>query len=59
MIQNAHAQVGHADLIGIGKAEGQTDVHLLLVLDDLVIFPAGISGGLLHFRQYAFKSFIH
>ena len=59
VVEDAHAQVRHADLIGIGKAEGQTQVHLALVLDDLIVFAAGIPGGLLHPGKDAFQRFIH
>ncbi len=59
VIQDAHAQVGHADLVGIREAEGQAQLNLLLVLDDLVILAAGVAGGLLHPRQDPFQSFIH
>ena len=59
VIQDAHAEVRHAYLIGVRKAEREPDVDLRLVLDYLIIFAAGVARGLLHARQYAFKSFVH
>ena len=58
-IQDLHAQIRHADLIGVREAEGQAELHLVLVFDDLVILAAGIARWLLHARQDAFQSFIH
>ena len=47
-IENAHAQVGHADLVGVGEAEGDAGVHVLFILDNRVILAAHVAGGLLH-----------
>ena len=59
VVEDAHAEVRHTDLVGIGEAEGEADIHLLLVLEDLVIFPARIARGLLHPGQDAFQAFVH
>ena len=58
-VQDAHAQIGHADLVGVRKAEGDAGIHLRLVLQHGVIFAAYIACGLLHAGQDAFQSFIH
>ena len=58
-VQDPHAQIGHADLVGVGEAEGDAGVHLRLVLQHGVIFAAHVAGGLLHPRQDAFQSLIH
>ena len=47
-IQDAHAQVGHADLISIRKAERHPCVHAPAVLDLRIIFPSRIPRGLLY-----------
>ena len=53
-VEDAEAQVGHTDLVGVWEAEGEAGIHLALVLHDRVIFPAGIPRGLLHPGQDAF-----
>ena len=58
-VEDAHTEVRHADLIGIGKAEGDARIDLALVLHHGVEFPADVARGLLHARQDAFKFFIH
>ena len=58
-VQDPHAQVGHADLVGVREAEGDPGVHRRLVLHHRVIFAAHIAGRLLHPRQDAFQLFIH
>ena len=58
-VENAHAQIGHADLIGVGEAEGDAGVHLVFVFQNGVIFAAHIAGGLLYAGQDAFQSFVH
>ena len=47
-IENAHAQVGHADFVGVGEAEGDAGVHIFFIFDDRVILAAYVAGGLLH-----------
>ena len=58
-VEDTHSQIGHPDLVGIGKAEGDTGIHLRLVLLHGVVFAAHIAGGLLHPWQDAFQSLIH
>ena len=58
-VQDAHTDVGHPDLISIREAEGHAQVHFRFVLDDLIVFPAGVPCGFLHPWQDAFQSFIH
>ena len=47
-VENTHAQVGHADLIGVGETKGHTGIHLRLVLHHRVILAARIAGRLLY-----------
>ena len=54
-VENAHAQIGHTDFVGVREAERHPDVHLGLVLDDLIVFTAHIAGRLLHRWQNAFQ----
>ena len=58
-VQDAVAQVGHADLICIGKAEGKTEVHLPRVLPHLVVFSPHVPGRLLDPGQDALQSLVH
>ena len=58
-VENAHAEVGHADLVGIGKTERNAGIDPCLVLHHGVIFTADIARRFLHARQNAFKLFIH
>ena len=58
-IKDPHAQIGHADLVGIRKAKGNAGIHLRLILDDCVIFAAHITGGLLHAGQDPLQLLIH
>ena len=45
-VQKPHAEVGHPDLVGIGKAERKPRLHAGFVLDDLPVFAARISARL-------------
>ena len=45
-VKQAHAQIGHTDLIGVGEAEGKTRLHLGFIFDHLSVFSAGIASGL-------------
>ena len=58
-VEDAHAKVGHADLIGVREAEGEAAVHLSLVLLDGLIFAAHIAAGLLDPGQDFFQFMIH
>ena len=58
-VEDAHTQIGHTDLVGIGETEGDAGVDLGLVLQNGVIFAAHVAGGLLHPGQDAFQSFVH
>ena len=59
IVKDAHAEIGHADLVNVGKAQRHTQRDMLFVLDDLVIFPAGVARRLLYPRQDAFQSCVH
>ena len=58
-VQNAHAQVGHTDLIGIREAEGIAHLNGLPVLHYRIIFAARVAGGFLHPWEDAFQASIH
>ena len=45
MVEDADAQIGHADLIGIGEGEGEPRLDRGLILDDLPILTARITAG--------------
>ena len=45
MIEDAHAEIGHTDLIGIGESKGKARLDGGLVLDNLTEFSAGITSG--------------
>lgn len=53
-IENPYPQIGHTDLIGVGKTEGKADIHLVLILLHRVVFAAHIAAGLLHVQQNLF-----
>ena len=55
VIEDAGAQVGHADLVHVGEAEGEAKVRLVLHLH--VVFAADIPGGLLHPIEEPVESF--
>ena len=59
VVEDAHAEVRHADFVSVGETEGHTQFDLLLVLDDLIILAARVARRLLNFGQNAFQSFIH
>ena len=50
-VKNAHTQVGHTQLIGIGEAIRNAHVYFLQGLDHLVVFTANVACRLLHGRQ--------
>ena len=58
-VENAHAQIGHTDLIGVRKAERIAHIHGAPVLHHRVVFPAGIAGGLLDPGKDMFQRSIH
>ena len=58
-VEDAHAQVGHTDLIGVGEAQGVAHIHLTAGLHHPVVLPACVPGGLLHPREDVFQSSIH
>ena len=58
-VEDAEAQVAHPDLIGVGEAEGEAEVHLVFVFHHRVVLAAGVAGGLLNAGQDAFQSLIH
>ena len=45
-VENAHTQIGHADLVGVGEAEGNADIYLFFVFHYRVDLIADITGGL-------------
>lgn len=57
-IENPHAQVGHAQFIGIRKAERHPDIHLILLFDDLMYSPPVYRAVFAH-RQDTAKCICH
>ena len=57
--EDAHAEVGHADFIRVGKAEGDAHVHVGEVLHDAVCLAARIAPGLLDVGDKAAEFFSH
>ena len=51
--------MAHGNLIKLRKAKGKAAVHLLFVLHHLIVFPAGIPGGLSHIVQTLFDFIVH
>ena len=45
MVEDADAQVGHTDLVGIGEGEGEPRLDGGLILDDLPVLAAGVAAG--------------
>ena len=57
--QDLHAQVGHADLVRVRKAEGEVHLRLVPVPDLCIHFPARIPGRLFHlFQKLLNRSFL-
>ena len=51
-IEDLHAQMGHTDLIHVGKAHGKTNIHRIRIFQDRIHLIADIAGGLLDRKQY-------
>ena len=58
-VQDAHAKVGHTNLVGVGEAECHTDTHVRKIFFDLIKFTAGIACRFLHSRQDSLYQFSH
>ena len=58
-VENPHANVGHADLVGIREAEGHPYPDIRQILLDFAPLAAGIAGGLLHRSQNALLQIRH
>ena len=58
LVQNLHAQEGHAHLVGIGEAEGKAQVQLGLVLIHTARFAAGVAARFLHGGQRRLQFFV-
>ena len=52
-IEDAQSQVGHSNFVSVRKAHGKAHIYRCLILDDLVVFPAGVAGWLLDGGQDA------
>ena len=59
VVEDLDAEVGHADLIGVGETEREPHVDRRRVFFDAVQFPADVTAGLLHERQDLLESGIH
>ena len=58
-VEDLHAEVRHADLVGIREAEGDAHIDLLLILHDLIVLPADIARGSLHLSKQGVDCIIH
>ena len=58
-VEDAHADVRHADLIRIREAERHAHVDVLFPLYDLVVFSAHVARRLLHAREYPVDLICH
>ena len=56
-VEDLDAEVGHSDLVGIGKAERKAHIDVTLVLDHLAQLSADITAGLLNLQQIFFDFF--
>ena len=56
-VKNFKPQVGHADFVVVGEAEGDPRFHLIFVLHDAVQLPADVAGRLLHLEKEGFQFF--
>ena len=59
VVEDLDAEVGHADLIGVGETEREPHVDRRRVFFDAVQFPADVAAGLLHERQDLLESSVH
>ena len=57
-IENLHAQMGHADLVGIRKAERKMQLRAVPRLELRIHFPAGIARRLLHLIEHPGDGFL-
>src|SRR5699024_11079722 len=55
LVEDLLPQKGHAHLVGVGEAEGEPNVHLLLFFVYAAWFAAGIAARLLHMAQGLFQ----
>lgn len=44
-VQNTHTEIGHPDLIGIGKTKSESTFHRILAFEDLPILTAAVTAG--------------
>ena len=58
-IEDPHPQIGHANLIGIGKAHGDPRIHLFEVLHHCIVLSTGIPGRFLHPGEDRFHRPVH
>ena len=60
VVQDADAEIGHTDLVGVGEAEGEPRTDRRPVLDDLPVLTPGVASGFLYRGQdHAFFVLIH
>ena len=50
-VQNLRPEVGHANLVGVGKREADACPHRRRIDESLAVFAAGVARGLLHLGQ--------
>ncbi len=48
VVKDHQTQVGHADVVDIGKGQGHFEINLIPIFDDLIVFAAGVTAGFVH-----------
>ena len=59
LVEDSHADVRHADLVGVREAKSDTGVDLRKVLYRLIVFAAHVAGRLLHTGQNALQAAVN
>jgi hypothetical protein len=52
IVQNLDSQMGHANLIHIGKTDGKAYIHIYRIFFHHIHFIANVSGRFVHFQKY-------
>jgi hypothetical protein len=55
VVKDHQPQVGHAQVVDVGKGQGDFEVDFGPILDDLVVFAAGVTAGFVDAGQNALQ----
>ena len=58
-VEDAHADVRHADLIRVREAERHAEIDFTFIFLNFAVLTAGVPGGLLYERENSFKFLVH